>query len=49
MGRAAYQEPWRLLAADALLFGAPAPFASAREAALALVVDSDADLAHIAA
>jgi len=37
MGRAAYQEPWRLLAADALLFGAPAPFASAREAALALV------------
>ena len=37
MGRAAYQEPWRLLAADALLFGAPAPFASAREAALALI------------
>jgi tRNA-dihydrouridine synthase A len=37
MGRAAYQEPWRLLAADALLFGAPAPFASAKEAALALI------------
>ena len=37
MGRAAYQEPWRLLAADPLLFGAPAPFASAREAALALI------------
>jgi tRNA-dihydrouridine synthase A len=37
MGRAAYQEPWRLLAADVLLFGAPAPFASAREAALAVI------------
>ena len=28
MGRAAYQEPWRLLAVDPLLFGEPAPFAS---------------------
>jgi tRNA-dihydrouridine synthase A len=37
MGRAAYQEPWRLLAVDPELFGAPAPFATAREAALALV------------
>ena len=37
MGRAAYQEPWRLLAADPFLFGAPAPFASAKEAALALI------------
>src|SRR6476469_2346633 len=37
MGRAAYQEPWRLLAADVLLVGVPAPFASAREAALALI------------
>src|SRR5207237_6666991 len=26
MGRAAYQEPWRLLAVDPLLFGEPAPF-----------------------
>src|SRR5262249_33256313 len=25
MGRAAYQEPWRLLAVDPLLFGTPAP------------------------
>ena len=25
MGRAAYQEPWRLLAVDPLLFGEPAP------------------------
>src|SRR5882672_11316551 len=26
MGRAAYQDPWRLLAVDPKLFGAPAPF-----------------------
>jgi tRNA-dihydrouridine synthase A len=37
MGRAAYQDPWRLLAVDRELFGAPAPIASPREAALALV------------
>jgi tRNA-dihydrouridine synthase A len=35
LGRAAYREPWRLLAVDPLLFGAPAPAPSAR-AALAL-------------
>jgi tRNA-dihydrouridine synthase A len=33
MGRAAYQEPWRLLAVDPLIYGSPAPFAS-RKAAL---------------
>jgi tRNA-dihydrouridine synthase A len=32
MGRAAYQEPWRLLAVDPLLFGEAAPAASSREA-----------------
>lgn len=32
MGRAAYQEPWRLLAADPLLFGDAAPFATPRQA-----------------
>ena len=32
MGRAAYQEPWRLLAVDPLLFGEAAPFASAKDA-----------------
>jgi tRNA-dihydrouridine synthase A len=32
MGRAAYQEPWRLLAVDPLIYSAPAPFASARQA-----------------
>jgi tRNA-dihydrouridine synthase A len=37
MGRAAYQEPWRLLDVDPLLFGAPAPFASPKAAAEALI------------
>jgi tRNA-dihydrouridine synthase A len=32
MGRAAYQEPWRLLEVDPLLYGVAAPFASPREA-----------------
>jgi tRNA-dihydrouridine synthase A len=36
MGRAAYQEPWRLLAIDPLLFGEAVRFASAKEAAAAL-------------
>jgi tRNA-dihydrouridine synthase A len=37
MGRAAYQEPWRLLDVDRLLYGEDAPFASPKAAALALV------------
>jgi len=37
MGRAAYQDPWRLLAVDPLLFGEPSPFASVKAAAMALV------------
>jgi tRNA-dihydrouridine synthase A len=37
MGRAAYQEPWRLLAVDPLLFGEPAPFTSPKAAAEALM------------
>ncbi|HEY2757832.1 MAG TPA: tRNA dihydrouridine(20/20a) synthase DusA [Pseudolabrys sp.] len=37
MGRAAYQEPWRLLNVDPLLFGEPAPFPTVKEAGLALV------------
>jgi tRNA-dihydrouridine synthase A len=36
MGRAAYQEPWRLLAVDPLLFGAAAPHESMKEAIRAL-------------
>jgi tRNA-dihydrouridine synthase A len=37
MGRSAYQEPWRLLDVDPMLFGAPAPFANLREAAAGIV------------
>jgi tRNA-dihydrouridine synthase A len=37
MGRAAYQEPWRLLQVDPLLFREPAPFESLKAAALALM------------
>ena len=37
MGRAAYQEPWRLLDVDPQIFGVAAQFASPKEAALALV------------
>jgi tRNA-dihydrouridine synthase A len=32
MGRAAYREPWRLLAVDPEIFGEPAPAASSRDA-----------------
>jgi tRNA-dihydrouridine synthase A len=37
MGRVAYQEPWRLLQVDPLLGEPPAPFTSAKAAALALI------------
>jgi tRNA-dihydrouridine synthase A len=37
IGRAAYQEPWRLLAIDSVLFGEQARFASVKDAAAALV------------
>jgi tRNA-dihydrouridine synthase A len=37
MGRAAYQEPWRLLAVDPLFFGEAAAFASPKQAAAALI------------
>lgn len=37
MGRAAYQEPWRLLDVDPLVFGEDAPHASAKAAAEALI------------
>jgi tRNA-dihydrouridine synthase A len=45
MGRAAYQEPWRLLAVDPLLYDQPAPFAAAKEAACALVPYIERELA----
>jgi tRNA-dihydrouridine synthase A len=37
MGRAAYQEPWRLLAVDAQVFGKAAPFSDPKSAAMALI------------
>jgi tRNA-dihydrouridine synthase A len=37
LGRAAYQEPWRLLAVDPLVFGEAARFSSAHQVAAALV------------
>src|SRR5450631_4129690 len=45
MGRAAYQEPWRLLAVDPLLYGEPAPFASPKDAALAFIPYIERELA----
>jgi tRNA-dihydrouridine synthase A len=45
MGRAAYQEPWMLLGVDPVLFGEPAPFATAKDAALALIPYIDRELA----
>jgi tRNA-dihydrouridine synthase A len=46
MGRAAYQEPWRLLDADPQMFGEPAPFSSAKQAALAFVPYIERELAQ---
>ena len=46
MGRAAYQEPWRLLAVDPLVFGEEARFASAKEAAAALIPYIERELAQ---
>jgi len=46
MGRAAYQEPWRLLEVDPVLFGEDAGFASAREAAEALIPYLERELAR---
>jgi len=37
LGRAAYQEPWRLRTVDPMFYGEAAPFASAKEAAAALI------------
>jgi tRNA-dihydrouridine synthase A len=46
MGRAAYQEPWRLLEVDPMLFGEPARFASPGEAAEALIPYLERELAR---
>jgi len=46
MGRAAYQEPWRLIAVDPQVFGEAARFASAKEAAAALIPYIERELAR---
>jgi tRNA-dihydrouridine synthase A len=46
MGRAAYREPWRLLAVDPLVFGQPAPFSSLKDAARALIPYIERELAR---
>jgi tRNA-dihydrouridine synthase A len=46
MGRAAYQEPFRLLQVDPLLYGEPAPFASPKDAAIALIPYIERELAE---
>ena len=45
MGRAAYQEPWRLLDVDPGIFGQPAPYSSLKDAALALMPYIERELA----
>jgi len=37
LGRAAYQEPWRLLSVDREIYGVPVPYASPKDAAHALI------------
>jgi tRNA-dihydrouridine synthase A len=46
MGRAAYQESWRLLGVDPLIFGAPAPFDSPKAAAEAFIPHVERELAR---
>jgi tRNA-dihydrouridine synthase A len=46
MGRAAYQDPWRLLDVDPALFGEPAAFGSLKAAALALIPYIERELAR---
>ena len=46
MGRAAYQEPWRLLAVDPVFFGEDARFVSPRDAAAAFVPYIERELAQ---
>jgi tRNA-dihydrouridine synthase A len=46
LGRAAYQEPWRLLAVDPVFFGEAPPFASSRDAAEAVIPYIERELAR---
>jgi tRNA-dihydrouridine synthase A len=46
MGRAAYQEPWRLLQVDPVMFGDSPRFASPKEAAFALMAYIERELSR---
>jgi tRNA-dihydrouridine synthase A len=46
LGRAAYQEPWRLIAIDPELFGEAAPFATMKEVFEAMMPYIDKELAQ---
>jgi tRNA-dihydrouridine synthase A len=46
LGRAAYQEPWRLLAADPELFGEAAPHATMKDVFAAMTPYIERELAH---
>jgi len=45
LGRAAYQEPWKLLAVDPVLFGEAAPYATMKQALEAMIPYIEAELA----
>jgi tRNA-dihydrouridine synthase A len=45
LGRAAYQEPWRLLSADSEIFGDPSPFATMKQAFEAMMPYIERELA----
>jgi tRNA-dihydrouridine synthase A len=46
IGRSAYQEPWRLLGVDPMIFGEPATFTSLKSAAEALIPYIERELAR---
>jgi tRNA-dihydrouridine synthase A len=46
LGRAAYQEPWRLLAVDQQLFGEPAPYAAMKDVFAAMMPYIERELAQ---
>ena len=46
LGRAAYQEPWRLLSVDPELFGEPAPFATMKDVFTAMLPYIEGELAQ---
>jgi tRNA-dihydrouridine synthase A len=46
LGRAAYQDPWRLLSVDPLLFGQAAPYATMKDAFVAMTPYIERELAR---